>query len=385
MLTLEKNRFRPHLEQLECRLVPAVRAEFDSALSQLTVWGTTDPDRIDVRQQEGRISVVGATINEAGVQKNSLNALRVNVIRVYGGRGDDVIRFQTVWVGDVARDALNRNFHSRLYGGPGSDTLKGGTGTDLLVGGMGTDFLWGRGGFDTLFGDSEYTGVQTGTLMPGPRPTSYNFEAYVYYGSGVVSTNADSAEFALQEANPLACGNDQLHGGGGNDLLFGGFSDDTIWGDAGNDDLYGMDGNDLVIGDTGQLVTTGGNDRLFGGAGTDFLFGEWGHDYLGGGVGDDWLYGGEGDDIVCGQDGFDRLWGENGQDVLWGGNHDDQLYGGVGVDLLYGEDGNDQLNGGGRNDANRNQLMGGLGNDTLVNYVWKDDDDPDILPSKLGA
>ncbi|MBM4072315.1 MAG: calcium-binding protein [Planctomycetes bacterium] len=372
MATNLRNRVQPVVERLEDRLVPAVSAVF--AAGRLIVTGTAASETIEVRQKAGRISVVGATINDAGVPRASLAAAKVDVIRIDGGRGNDVLQFETVAVANPASNALNRPIHTRMFGGRGDDTLKGGEGADLLVGGMGSDTLWGRGGSDTLFGDSQYSGVQTKPFTPGANTTVFNFKESVYYPMTALTTNVDSLNFALaQEATPGACGNDKLYGGDGNDILFGGFGNDWLWGGAGNDDLYGMHGVDMLMGDSGNF-TIAGNDRLFGGAGSDFLFGEQGHDYLAGGDDADWLYGGAGDDFLYGEMGNDRLYGDDGVDRMSGGDGDDQLFGGFGIDLLFGDAGNDLLDGGNQYDRSSNQLIGGAGDDTMINYIWTVDD-----------
>ncbi len=65
--------------------------------------------------------------------------------------------------------------------------------------------------------------------------------------------------------------------------------------------------------------------------------------------------------------------GGDGDDSLTGGSARDQIYGGLGNDTLTGGDGDDSLNGNGGTDY----LYGGMGNDTVyggddtvVDYIW---------------
>jgi len=149
---------------------------------------------------------------------------------------------------------------------------------------------------------------------------------------------------------------DQLHGLGGDDQINGYGGDDWIWGEDGADDLHGGAGDDTLDGGAGSDTLRGeeGDDSLFGGDGDDALWGHAGDDSLSGGDGDDSLTGGEGQDWLWGGEGADTLSGGLGRDTLLGGGGQDELFGGSGDDRLIGSD-----------DALRDFLNGGTGNDTL--------------------
>ncbi|MBC7200061.1 MAG: retention module-containing protein [Pseudomonas balearica] len=163
-------------------------------------------------------------------------------------------------------------------------------------------------------------------------------------GSVDIVNNASQLEAALQGGSksddPVAVGNDIIHGGAGNDIIFGDVinTDELPWaennlikpdnlpngsgvtalekflemknGVAPTDaDLYGyIRANHEQFNVAGD--TRGGNDTLNGGAGNDILYGQGGNDILIGGAGDDILYGGTGADTFVWQK------GDIGQDVI---------------------------------------------------------------------
>jgi len=163
-------------------------------------------------------------------------------------------------------------------------------------------------------------------------------------GSVDIVNNASQLEAALQGGSksddPVAVGNDIIHGGAGNDIIFGDVinTDELPWaennlikpdnlpngsgvtalekflemknGVAPTDaDLYGyIRANHEQFNVAGD--TRGGNDTLNGGAGNDILYGQGGNAILIGGADDDILYGGTGADTFVWQK------GDIGQDVI---------------------------------------------------------------------
>src|SRR5688572_583619 len=73
--------FRPRLEQLETRAVPAVTVSLSAGL--LTVNGSTVNDSIFVRESAGKVTVSGWT--------KSYSAGSVSSIRVNAGKGNDLV------------------------------------------------------------------------------------------------------------------------------------------------------------------------------------------------------------------------------------------------------------------------------------------------------
>src|SRR6266511_1752310 len=201
MGTGRNHSFRPNVECLEGRDLPAAHLTASLSGGVLRIEGTTHADRIVVRQAGGRVSVDHAVIQVRGHgQARSVSAAVVKKVEVRGLGGDDRILLDTlhipteVWAGagnDLVRGGAG---HDKIHGGAGNDRLFSGAGNDLLDGGAGNDRLDGGAGNDRLLGGA---------------------------------------------------GNDILVGGAGNDVLLGGAGDDRLDGGAGNDRLYGGTGKDV--------------------------------------------------------------------------------------------------------------------------------------------
>jgi hypothetical protein len=77
--------------------------------------------------------------------------------KVYGGRGNDVIRNQGAYWAGLSGGAGNDSIFGGqgpqlIYGDGGSDHLYGGLGQDDVIGGPGNDMLWGGRGQDVMHG-----------------------------------------------------------------------------------------------------------------------------------------------------------------------------------------------------------------------------------------
>ncbi len=156
-----------------------------------------------------------------------------------------------------------------------------------------------------------------------------------------------------------ADGTDSLTGGDGNDIIYGGIGSDRALGGLGRDNLFGGLGNDRLYGGEGR-------DSLNGDEGDDSLYGDTGRDTLYGGDGNDKLYGGDDDDYLSGHEGNDRLDGGKGDDDLYGGAGSDNLSGGAGDDFIDGNDPTPSTTPTTPPVPNRDKLLGGDGNDTVV-------------------
>jgi serralysin len=194
-----------------------------------------------VRPDAGDDTKAVCTVAEPDFEASDLDSLIVDL-----GDGDD-----------TATVAAHSGAYTRIYGGPGRDTLTG-HGRDVLYGQDGDDHLSGGGG---AYSEGAFGGAGNDTLT--------------------------------------ACGY-TCHGGAGNDSLHGGLSEKNAeYTDYGNA-LYGDDGNDKLYGNAGSDLLQGGrgNDTLYGGTGDDKLYGNSGDDLLHGGAGADSLSGGPGSDRV---------------------------------------------------------------------------------------
>jgi Ca2+-binding RTX toxin-like protein len=143
------------------------------------------------------------------------------------------------------------------------------------------------------------------------------------------------------------------------DFFFGSKFKDIFDGRAGDDYISGADGTDSLSGGDG-------NDIIYGGIGSDRALGGLGRDNLYGGDGNDKLYGGDDDDYLSGHEGNDRLDGGKGDDDLYGGAGSDNLSGGAGDDFIDGNDPTPSTTPTTPPVPNRDKLLGGDGNDTVV-------------------
>ncbi len=140
---------------------------------------------------------------------------------------------------------------------------------------------------------------------------------------------------------------------------------DTLWGTNADDNLLGKGGNDI-------LYALAGDDNLLGGPGKDWVFGgnnrvpKGGEKNLKGGLGNDGVVGGIGSDITLGGPGNDFVLGDYGNDrAVVGGEGKDFVHGSRGSDRVVGEEGPDWLVEGDLDDAWKDILSGGDGNDVF--------------------
>lgn len=331
----------------------AGRAAFDFTLNPnpvVAIWDAGGIDRLDlsgfstdqvIRLGGGQFSSTGRLTNNIAIAYGAL------IEQAVGGAGDDTI------YGNAAGN--------QLWGGAGDDRIDGGRGDDIIHGGPGADLILGSAGRDWLrytaatAGVAVDLGAQRGTAGEAAGDRMASIEDLS--GSVHSDTLAGSAD-----AN-------RIFGEAGDDRIFGRAGDDTIEGGAGHDFLLGEDGNDLIR----------------GGFGTDVLRGGAGADTLDGGIARDWAQyntapsgvalslvtggtGGEaagdvfiGIENVRGSDFADWIAGDADRNQVLGGGGDDTIAGGDGPDYLFGEDGDDRLLG----DAGRDRLSGGAGADWL--------------------
>jgi Ca2+-binding RTX toxin-like protein len=183
------------IESMERRVLLSSASVVDGVL---LVRGTRGADHISfvIGKDAKHVHWVIVNFGADGVQRFQKSLFKI--IRVEGGRGDDVIEIrptaQPMWIA----------------GGPGNDALSGGNGADTIFGGDGNDTLLGLSGADLMHGD------RGDDLVRG-------FD-----------------------------GNDTLFGDGGNDEVRGGENDDWISGGPGRDLLRDQAGKDTVYGNAGS-------------------------------------------------------------------------------------------------------------------------------------
>lgn len=140
---------------------------------------------------------------------------------------------------------------------------------------------------------------------------------------------------------------DYMDGGAGDDTMGGGLGQDTLYGGAGNDWVQGNEGNDQLYGDAG-------NDTLRGDEGNDWLDGGTGADNMAGGINDDtYVVDNAGDLVIeAKNEGIDTVRVSISSYALHN-NAENMVY--TGLDDFAGT-----------GNAERNQITGGIGDDTLV-------------------
>ena len=275
------------------------------------------------------------------------------------------------------------------FTGYGNDTwnfIVGGSGNDVLYGGGNGDSFDGGDGIDVLsYGDSKVAM----TLNWATREFSGIAEGDMYMNIEIIR-GSDFGDTFYASGRVWELG---LDGGAGQDLL-----------------SYKYAYMPIVFDLSGAAYQPWNPVPVFNGI--ELIEGSQYFDYFIGSAGNDTFIGGGGGDVVDGRDGHDSLWyltsatavevnlqtginiggdaqddqltniegvmGSHFNDTLIGNEVDNYLEGGRGSDLINGGDGNDTLYGGlvsdigpfslegGADDAQADQLYGGLGNDVIV-------------------
>ena len=220
----------------------------------------------------GDTLVGGFGLNDTVSYENSDRGVRVDLggeqsaSRGHAG-GDTISGFENA-IGSVHDDDLTAvagtvgTVGSRLWGGPGEDTLEGGAGNDTLEGGADADELdGGRSGADgtentqnnTLSYQASDAGVMvnlTSLTFSGGDAEGDEVETYDYIdGMGTDTTDDDEEIEVATFTNVTGSDHDDhltgdrfindLMGGGGDDILRGREGGDRLWGGAGADVLDG--------------------------------------------------------------------------------------------------------------------------------------------------
>lgn len=159
--------YRPSVEPLETReLLAAALTATLATNGTLTVQGTNGPDTITLWQTQGRLVVVGVSVQTPSGPARFVPGAQVRAIAINALGGNDTIRLDTDRLGfEPIRQPATLN------GGAGDDTIAAGWGNTLVDGGDGNDTLTGGRGFDTLLGgagnDQLFAGSGGGVLNGG--------------------------------------------------------------------------------------------------------------------------------------------------------------------------------------------------------------------------
>ena len=264
-------------------------------------------------------------INQANIKNikfasgEILNLNDINVIKITGTEGSDVIRaginIPHIIEGDNGNDIIRGNDYTKsISGGKGNDKLYGGSGDNIYIfnKGDGADTIYDTAGNDKIkFRES---------IAPGDISFKRELDKLIISIKGDGETINDS--IAIQNFFSI---NPEI---GNNTVRTITFSDGTVY-----------DFNKIL--ELTPLSPTDKDDKLYLTDGNDTFDAGLGNDEIWSGNGDDIINGGEGGDTLYGNDGNDTLNGGNGNDALYGGNGNDTITGGEGDDILYGGFGDD--------------------------------------------
>jgi Ca2+-binding RTX toxin-like protein len=424
------NGFRPRLEALEARAVPAIYLLEDGTMN---VIGTSSADQITVDEAEvftgyqfvsgpwgSMLYPVYETHIQATIADTSGNVLEeesfpigdVTKLAVLGQSGDDYI-------------VNNTDKPSDLDGGNHDDTIFGGSGRDTIRGGDGDDYLYGRDDQDELHADdisndSDYLngGADNDRYVFHERTTyfsdielrvtdtsgndtldfsQFNDNLVVKLFRSDVQTIASRITLDLNSSTAIenVIGTDEsdvLIGNGLANVLEGGDGQDSLEGLTGDDTLKGGGGSDTylfrtdpALGSVYSSTMNLGSDHIFDNASNsmDELFFM---DFTRSGISIDLqstatqsvgtglsitLHSTTAIREVHGTEMADTILGNTLDNMLFGYGGNDTLHGRNGNDFLAGGDGHDTVSGGNGKDV----VEGNAGNDTLYSDESSGDND----------
>ena len=308
-----------------------------------TIYGGADIDTVSYALRTAAVTVtVGAGVND-GIALE-VDDIKSDVEIVTGGTlGDTMTAASTVAV--------------TFNGGPGDDTLIGDTAADTLNGDAGNDILRGKGGADILSGgdgnDSfdEEAAANGGDIFNGGAGIDTLDYSARLLGVTVTMDGAganDGATASPGEGDNCKADVENILGTAVADSITGNALNNTITGGLGVDTLNGGAGDDLFL--TGAV--SDGLDTISGGTGVDTI------DYSGravfvtvtlapsapSGIAS------EGDLLATD---MENVIGTDYNDIITGNASANELVGGLGDDTLDGLAGDDVLEGGGGAEANK--------------------------------
>lgn len=130
----------------------AISVQQADAGPALLITGTSKSDRISISQSARGVTVTDST-------GSTLIKNKVNVIEVFGGRGNDRIsvansvKLNTIIDAGAGNDVVRGGYgRDTIFGGAGNDRIYGNANNDVLAGMTGNDSLYGNGGKDWLIG-----------------------------------------------------------------------------------------------------------------------------------------------------------------------------------------------------------------------------------------
>ncbi len=177
--------YRPLVEPLESRELPAAGITAYVLNNNLVVEGTASNDYLSVSQTDGKLSVYGTQISVGNAKAASVDAATIAKVVINGYAGNDTIIAST-----LTKDVI-------ANGGAGNDSIYGGAGNDLLDGGAGDDLLYGGAGNDRIIAGVAVS--EHDTIVGGSGFNSY----WRPFRAGVPVVNGESATDIRQGDAPV--------------------------------------------------------------------------------------------------------------------------------------------------------------------------------------
>ncbi|MEI6158524.1 MAG: hypothetical protein WCP77_01720, partial [Roseococcus sp.] len=308
---------------------------------------------------QGNVTITGGsgnnTIDLGGVDGDPLIQLGDGDNLIYGASTDT-----TIITGHGNNTIFGGNARNTITAGNGKNTITGGTQQDTITVGSGNNTIWGNEGDDVIVargGDNTIWGGTGSNIISISGGAGQN----IIFGHGA-NTAADTTSTTITATTVSANTVDAddvsstITGGNGRDFIFGGGGDNTISTGAGADVVFGALGEIQRTG-PGQIQrisatsSEGGNNVITGGAGDKVLIGGGGHNTITGGAGNDIILGGGG--TIDGEAG-----GSGGRYTVSGLaiGESATIAGGVGNDLIIGV-------------ASTNVITGAEGGDIIAGHA----------------
>jgi hypothetical protein len=177
-MRLLKDQYRPTLEFLEQRELPASSLQASLFSGYLYIQDWTANDTINVAQTNGKISVANTTITAGNSHLSSVSVSSVNEVDIfsYGGGATIDLHVSDTTQLAVTAHVLAHGGHNTILGGSGNEWLYGYDGYNGIYAGNGQNDLLGFGGHNTLVGGTNYNvlyGYGGNNTLYGKSGTTY--------------------------------------------------------------------------------------------------------------------------------------------------------------------------------------------------------------------
>jgi Ca2+-binding RTX toxin-like protein len=343
--------------------------ETDTLIGIETVFGTAGNDHVTFDANDNVfLDIFGSDTISGGAGFDILS------YSFLAGGGAPFIQVQGMVINMAAGTAVDG------YGGTdtfsGIELVEGGQGNDTITGDDNDNSIIGGRGNDTLVGGDQSASAR---LIDGFGDSIGDFVSFGHLiatldgAFGVVADlEAGTATDSFGSTDTIS-GFEGLGGSNNNDTLSGDANDNIFIGFAGNDVINGRGGNDMISYDlvaAGVTVDLQAGTASDGAGGTDALvsiervYGSAFADALSGDANDNLFVGGAGSDTIDGRSGIDTVSFYHNPNAALAGPNQTYAVSDVTVDLTTGLA--TQTSGEVDTLANIENVIGGLGNDTII-------------------